>query len=154
MPSNGRGGNLNGVAAGLLVLAVLSMLFFAFWLQKSGRGNRRPGSGTMDMLSGSAGLATDDETDAAELDTLIRGRKAAIGQITPGTRDFMPADDSPPRPISRDFHKLPDEYFLPQTPDSTRRAAERIRELREPSSQQGSTRDASTPGFGKKGDAR
>ncbi len=154
MPSNRRGGNLNGVAAGLLVLAVLSMLFFAFWLQKHGRGDRHPGSRTMGVMSGSTGFASDDETDAAELDTLIQGRKAAIGQITPGARDFMPADDSPPRPISRDFHKLPDEYFLPQTPDTTIRAAERIRELRETSPQQGLTRDAGTPGSGKKGSAR
>lgn len=146
MPTDGRAGNLNGVAAGLLVLAVLSMLFFAFWLQKPGTGGRRPGAGTGGSISGLSGSATGDETDAADLEALIQGRKSAIGQISPGAVSFMPADDAPPRPVSRDFHKLPDAYFLPQTPDATRRAAERIRELREAAPQPGAARDAGKTG--------
>ncbi|MBP7635051.1 hypothetical protein KBA41_12850 [Candidatus Ozemobacteraceae bacterium] len=145
MPNNGRGGNLNGVAVVLLVMAVISMLFFAFWLQKSGTRGRRPGA-TTGAPSGSSGVTTEDETAASDLDALIRERKSAIGQIRPGSVDFMPANDIPPRPISRDFHKLPDAYFLPQAPDETRRATERIRELREPGPQPGMARDSGSMG--------
>ncbi|HOT26582.1 MAG TPA: hypothetical protein PLU72_00240 [Candidatus Ozemobacteraceae bacterium] len=154
MPTDERAGNLNGVAAGLLVLAVLSMLFFAFWLQKSGARGRRPDTGGAGAISGSSGFATGGETDAAALEALIRERTSAIGQLRPGATEFLPADGIPPRPISRDFHKLPDAYFLPQAPDATRRAVERIRELRETAPQSGAMHDAPTPGSGKTGGIR
>jgi len=131
MPSDKRTGNLNTAVAGLLILAVLSMCFLALWLRKPSRSPRSPATQGIDALRESVRSGVLDETGDVDPELLIKGRKASIGQIKPGGGGLMPSDDVPARPFSRDFHKLPDAYFAPQSPADTRRAVDIIRELRE-----------------------
>ncbi|MFZ2961016.1 MAG: hypothetical protein WA705_29400 [Candidatus Ozemobacteraceae bacterium] len=129
MPNDNTSGNPFIKAACLALLVMLLLAVFSVVPSDPGR-----------SVADNHGSAPSDEvqkfmlpvsTDNAELETLINGRKASVRQIKPGLSGLSPEAVSSNKPVSSDFHKLPAEYFMPQSPETTRKAAVSIKGLKE-----------------------
>lgn len=135
--------HLKTAGVGVLITLLLALVYV---LQRAGEpvspiaGNRRTGGPAESQRPGRP-----DSPEHAELENLLTGRKASVGQIKPGFSEFPAQPVSAGTPFSRDAHNLPAEYFTPQSPDAIRKAMDTIKAFQEANPERDEVRNTIPP---------
>ena len=127
-------------AAGLFFLVTLLLALSSVLRKAPDSMNTKTKNRGSDQAGESQRSEKPGSTENPGLDTLMNGRKASARQLRPGFNSLPEQPGSPDRPFSSDFHKLPAEYFTPQSPESIRNAAEYIKDLQKANLEAGAVR--------------